>query len=487
MPSTLFVKKAVADLQADAEGAHHGLKRTLGAIDLIALGIGAIIGTGIFVLTGRAAEANAGPAVALSFVIAGIASAFAGLCYAEMASMIPIAGSAYTYAYATMGELIAWVIGWDLILEYLVGAATVSVGWSGYVTAFVKGALGIVLPKEWSSAPFAWNESDHAFHATGAILNLPAVLIVLAVTVILVIGIKESARFNAAIVFVKLVVVCLFIVAAAPYVNRANWSPFIPDNTGEFGHFGLSGVFQGATTVFFAYIGFDAVSTAAQETKNPQRNLPIGILGSLGICTVLYIAVSVILTGVVSYKELGVPHPIALGISVTGKRWLETAVEIGAIAGLSSVMLVMLLGQPRIFYSMARDGLFPEFATRVHPRFGTPYITTIVSGVLCSVAGGLLPLEVLGHLTSIGTLFAFVLVSIGVMVLRLRNPEIPRAFRVPGGAYVVPLLGAGSSGLLMCTAPPSTLLRLFVWMAIGLVFYASYGRVHSKLRQAAPR
>jgi APA family basic amino acid/polyamine antiporter len=485
MGSPLFLKKAISDLQADAEGAHHGLKRSLGAIDLIALGIGAIIGTGIFVLTGRAAEANAGPAVALSFIIAGVASAFAGLCYAEMASMIPIAGSAYTYAYATMGELIAWMIGWDLVLEYLVGAATVSVGWSGYVTAFVKGALGIDLPREWSSAPLAWSESAHEFQSTGAVLNLPAVLVVLAVTAILVVGIKESARFNAAIVFVKVVVVCLFIVAAAPYIHRANWSPFIPDNTGEFGHFGISGVFQGATTVFFAYIGFDAVSTAAQETKNPQRDLPIGILGSLAICTVLYIAVSVVLTGVVSYKELGVPHPIALGISVTGKRWLETAVEIGAIAGLSSVMLVMLLGQPRIFYSMARDGLFPEFATKVHPRFGTPHVTTIVSGVLCALAGGFLPLEVLGHMTSIGTLFAFVLVSIGVMVLRLRHPELPRAFRVPGGAYVVPLAGAVSSGVLMCTAPPSTLIRLFAWMAVGLVLYAVYGRVHSKLRKAA--
>ena len=286
--------------------------------------------------------------------------------------MIPIAGSAYTYAYATMGELVAWIIGWDLILEYLVGAATVSAGWSGYVVAFVKTTFGVTLPVAWTSAPLVWVEAAHEFRSTGAIVNLPAVLISLAVTVILVVGIKESARFNTVIVFVKVVVVCLFVVFAAPFVNQANWHPFIPKNTGTFGEFGPSGVLQGATKVFFAYIGFDAVSTAAQETKNPQRDLPIGILASLGICTlVLYIAVSLVLTGVVPYTALNVPHPIAVGISVTGIGWLTKAVEIGAIAGLSSVMVVLLLGQPRIFYSMAHDGLFPAFAAKVHPRFGT--------------------------------------------------------------------------------------------------------------------
>ena len=478
----LFATKSIDELRSHAES-DHGMKRALGALDLVMLGVGAIIGTGIFVLTGRAAAANAGPAVALSFVVAGIASTFAGLCYAEMASMIPIAGSAYTYSYATMGELVAWIIGWDLILEYLVGAATVSVGWSGYVVAFMHDTFAVDLPHGWVNAPFIWN--GHAFEATGAYLNVPAVLVILAVTALLVRGIKESARFNTVIVFVKVVVVLLFIAFAARFVNTANWHPFVPPNEGPFGRYGLSGVLQGATMVFFAYIGFDAVSTAAQETRRPQRDLPIGILGSLAMCTVLYIAVSLILTGVVSYTKLSVPHPIALGVEATGQRWLETAVEIGAIAGLSSVMLVMLLGQPRIFFAMAHDGLFPPVAAKIHPRYGTPYITTMITGGVCAVAGGLLPIDILGELTSIGTLFAFVLVSIGVMILRLKRPELPRAFKAPGGPFLVPILGALTSGLLMYTATTATIVRLFGWMAIGLVIYVAYGRKHSKLRARA--
>jgi basic amino acid/polyamine antiporter, APA family len=468
-------------LQADADFAH-GLKRTLTATDLVLLGIGAIIGTGIFVLTGRAAAANAGPAVALSFTVAAIASAFAGLCYAEMASMIPVAGSAYTYAYATMGELVAWIIGWDLILEYLVGAATVSVGWSGYVVAFVHNITGWQMPAAWTSSPLVWSEVHKHVQFTGAFINLPAVFITLFITAILVVGIKESARFNSVIVVVKVLVVLLFIAAATPFIRTENWHPFIPANTGTFGHYGISGILQGATMVFFAYIGFDAVSTAAQETRNPRRDLPIGILGSLAVCTVLYIAVSLILTGVVHYTKLSVPHPIALGIAATGVRWLETAVEIGAIAGLSSVMIVMLLGQPRIFFSMAVDGLLPPVAAKVHPRFGTPHITTITTGLVCALAGGLLPIDILGELTSIGTLFAFVLVSIGVMILRLKRPDIPRSFRVPGGPYLIPILGALFSGALMYTATTHTLIRLFAWMAIGLVIYFAYSRKHSKLR-----
>ena len=490
----LFATKSVDQLRSDAEHGHD-LKRTLGALDLVMLGIGAIIGTGIFVLTGRAAAANAGPAVALSFVVAGIASAFAGLCYAEMASMIPIAGSAYTYAYATMGELVAWIIGWDLILEYLVGAATVSVGWSGYVVEFIRHIFHVDLPKAWTSAPVIWREAHTVVDAagnsvttpgeflmTGAYLNVPAMLIVLVVTGILVVGIRESARFNSAIVFVKLTVVLLFIAFAAGFVNKANWTPFIPPNTGTFGKYGVSGIFQGATMVFFAYIGFDAVSTAAQECKKPQRDLPIGILVSLAVCTVLYVVVSLILTGVVSYTELSVPHPIAVGIKVTGIGWLETAVEVGAIAGLSSVMLVMLMGQPRIFFAMAKDGLFPKVAAKIHPRYGTPHITTVITGVVCAIAGGLLPIDILGELTSIGTLFAFVLVSLGVLILRLKRPDIQRSFKVPGGPYLVPLLGAATSGMLMYTATTATLVRLFLWMGIGLVFYFLYGRRYSKLR-----
>jgi basic amino acid/polyamine antiporter, APA family len=480
----LFATKSIASLLKDAEG-EHGFKRSLGPLDLVTLGIGAIIGTGIFVLTGHAAARSAGPAVALSFVIAGVAATFAGLCYAEMASMIPVSGSAYTYAYATMGELVAWIIGWDLILEYLVSAAAVSVGWSGYAVAFLHDTFGIDLPRAWTSAPVLWNEAQQRFEGTGAFLNVPAVLISGAVTALLVRGIKESARINTIIVFLKVAVVLLFIAFAVGFVQTSNWHPFIPPNEGHFGRFGVSGVFQGATMVFFAYIGFDAVSTAAQETRNPQRDLPIGILASLAICTVLYIAVSLILTGVVPYDRLNVAHPIALGVEATGQRWLATAVEIGAIAGLSSVMLVMLMGQPRIFFSMSHDGLFPPVAAKIHPRFGTPYVTTVLTGVVCAVAGGILPIDILAELTSIGTLFAFVLVSIGVMILRVKRPELPRAFRAPGGAYFVPIMGVLTSGTLMYTATTATIIRLFAWMAIGLFIYFMYGRKHSKLRAAA--
>jgi APA family basic amino acid/polyamine antiporter len=476
----LFATKSVDQLRQFAES-DAGLRRSLTALDLVMLGIGAIIGTGIFVLTGTAAANNAGPGVALSFIVAGVASGFAGLCYAEMASMIPVSGSAYTYAYATMGELVAWIIGWDLILEYLVASAAVSVGWSGYVVAFLHDTFGVDLPAAWTNAPVVWAE-DH-FQSTGAIVNAPAAIISLVVTALLVRGIKESARFNTIIVFVKVAVVLLFIAFAAPFVKTQNWHPFVPPNTGKFGQFGASGILRGAVKVFFAYIGFDAVSTAAQETRNPQKDLPKGILGSLAICTVLYVIVSLILTGVVSYTKLDVPHPIAVGVEATGQLWLATAVEIGAIAGLTSVMLVMLLGQPRIFFAMAHDGLFPAIAAKVHPRFGTPYITTIITGVVCAVAGGVLPIDILAELTSIGTLFAFVLVSIGVLILRIQRPNLPRAFRVPGGTYFVPIAGALCSGSLMCWATIPTIVRLFVWMGIGLAIYFAYGAKHSKLRR----
>jgi APA family basic amino acid/polyamine antiporter len=480
MPHPWFATKSVDELRAEAD--HGGFHRRLGAFDLVVLGVGAIIGSGIFVLTGHAAAVNAGPAIPISFAIAGVAAGFAALCYAEMSSMIPVAGSAYTYAYATLGELLAWIIGWDLILEYLIGAATVSVGWSSHVVAFFEHVTGYALPPTWTSAPIRWNAFTHAIESTGAVLNLPAVLIVLAITFVLVLGIRESARLNAGIVFIKLAVLLLFIAVASRFVNPENWRPFIPENTGSFGHYGGSGVFQGATMVFFAYIGFDAVSTAAQETRRPQRDLPIGILVSLAICTVLYVAISVILTGLVPYPKLSVADPMVVGAKATPIGWLETAVEVGAIAGLSSVMLVMLLAQPRIFYAMARDGLFPPFAKRIHPRFGTPHVATWITGAVCALLGGILPIEILGELTSIGTLFAFVLVSLGVMVLRLRRPDLPRGFRVPGGPYLVPLFGAASAGTLIATATKETLLRLFVWMGIGLLLYACYGRRHSRLR-----
>ena len=483
MANDLFATKSVEDLRAQAARGQ-GFKQELGALELVMLGIGVVIGTGIFVLTGRAAAVNAGPAVGVSFAIAGVAATLGALCYAEMASMLPMSGSAYTYAYATLGELVAFMIGWDLILEYMVGAATVSVGWSGYVVAFIAHITGYRLPKTWTSAPFVWEEASQSVQATGSYINLPAILIIALITGILIIGIRASAKFNAKLVFVKLTVILLFIGFAGRFVNPANWVPFIPPNTGTFGHFGWSGVFQGATMVFFAYLGVDNISTAAQEAKDPQRNIPLAIFVTLAICTVLYIAVSLILTGVVPYQTLSVPHPIAVGIAATGIGWLETAVEVGAIAGLTSVMLVQLFGQPRIFFAMAVDGLLPQSVAKVHPRFGTPYITTLVTGAFCALGGGLLPIDVLGELTSIGTLFAFVLVSVGVMILRLRRPDVERRFRVPFGPYVIPLLSAAVSTALMAVATVHTLVRLFVWMAIGLIIYFKYGYAHSVLRRS---
>jgi APA family basic amino acid/polyamine antiporter len=454
------------------------MKKRLNAFDLTMLGIGGIIGTGIFVLTGTAAAQNAGPAIVISFAISGFVAAFAALCYSEMAAMIPVSGSAYTYAYATMGELVAWIIGWDLILEYLVGASAVSVGWSGYFCSFLAG-FGVPIHQEWTTAPFSFNATSETFHVTGAYVNLPAMVIVLAITALLILGIRESAVLNSVVVVIKVTVVIMFIVAAGLYINPSYWDPFIPENQGKFGAFGWSGILQAATTVFFAYIGFDAVSTTAQECKNPGRDLPIGICLSLAICTVLYILVALMLTGVVPYTQLNVPHPIAVGIEATGIKWLAPIIEVGAICGLTSVLLVLLLGQPRIFYSMAHDGLLPKAFGRLHHRFGTPWVTTLVTGVICAIVGGLLPIDVLAELTSVGTLFAFVLVSIGVMILRIQQPHAHRPFRVPFGPYIIPPLGALTSLLLIVTARPSTLLRLFIWMAVGIVIYVAYGRTHS--------
>lgn len=486
MPNPLFAIKSLDALQRDA-AQDRGLRRSLGALDLTLMGLGAVVGTGIFVLTGRAAAANAGPAVTISFAIGALAAALAALCYAEMASMIPVSGSAYTYAYATLGELIAFIIGWDLVLEYGVAASTVCVGWSGYVTAFIKNVTGYALPPAWSSAPIVYDSAIGAMQPTGAYLNLPAMFIILLVTFVLARGVSLSMRLTARVVFVKLAVILLFLVAAAPFVRRENWVPFIPPNTGEFGHFGVSGIFQGATMLFFAYCGFDAISTAAQESRRPQRDIPIAILVSLVIASSLYIAVSLVLTGLVPYPQLSVPHPMAVGIAVTGMAWMEGAIEVGAIAGLTSVLMMQLYGQTRIFYTMSVDGLLPAVASRIHPRYGTPYRLTWITGIAAAFGGGLLPIEILGELTSIGTLFAFVLVSVGVMILRLRRPEVPRLFRVPGGPFVLPILSTLVSGTLMCTATPHTILRLFGWMALGLVIYFLYGRRHSLLRQGAAK
>jgi APA family basic amino acid/polyamine antiporter len=479
----LFRKKSLQMLLAQAEEKEHSLKRALGAMNLTLLGVGGIIGAGIFVLTGQAAAQYAGPGIVLSFIISAVGCAFAGLCYAEFASMIPIAGSAYTYSYATIGELLAWIIGWDLILEYLFGAATVSVGWSGYVTSFLAD-FGLSIPAKLASAPFAFDHVN-GWAATGAIINLPAVLIIAAVTGLLVVGIQESATFNDFAVFAKVTVVILFIVFGVSYVNSANWHPFVPPNTGTFGQFGWSGIARGAGVIFFAYIGFDAVSTAAQEARNPQRDMPIGILASLAIATVLYIMVALVLTGIVKYDQLLVPDPIAVGVNAAGPAlfWLRKFIKIGAIAGLSSVMLVLLLGQPRIFYSMSMDGLLPPFFSKVHPRFRTPHITTMVTGAVAALLGGLFPIGALGEMVSIGTLLAFAIVCVSIIVLRRTHPDLNRPFRTPW-VPLVPALGAIVSFAQMAFLPPATWLRLIAWMAIGLAIYFLYGRHNSKLATA---
>lgn len=488
---SIWSKKPLALLMHEASGEGEiTLKRSLTATNLTLLGIGAIIGAGIFVLTGTAAAQHAGPAIVISFIIAGAGCAFAGLCYAEFASMIPIAGSAYTYGYATLGELLAWIIGWDLILEYLFAASTVAVGWSGYVVQGLKD-LGIVIPSEFTSSPFVV-EGTHTLVRTGAIVNLPAVLLVLALTWLLVLGIRESARLNNIIVYVKVAIVVLVIAFGAFYVDTANWSPFIPAQltdalTGEpiAGKFGWSGIFAGAGVIFFAYIGFDAVSTAAQEAKNPQRDLPIGIMASLAVCTVLYILMAMVMTGLVPFALLDVAEPVYVALEGAGPQlaWLKYLTTVGAVAGLASVVLVMLMAQPRIFYAMSRDGLLPPIFGKVHPKYQTPWLATIITGTCAAVVAGLLPIGLLGQLVSIGTLFAFVIVCAGILVLRYTSPELHRPFRTPFVPFV-PLAGIGICAWLMYSLPRDTWWRLAIWMAIGVVIYFSYGRTHSKLAKA---
>lgn len=461
MSSRLFRKKSIDLLIAEAGGGS-GLKKTLGALDLTMLGIGAIIGTGIFVLTGVAAAEHAGPALVLSFIISGIACAFAALVYAEFSSSVPVAGSAYTYSYASLGELMAWIIGWDLMLEYLLAASTVAIGWSGYFQSLLSG-LGIHLPA-WASGAIGT--------APGAMLNVPAILIALVITTLLSLGVKEAARFNNIIVFVKLAAILLFIVVASRYVKPANWSPFLP--------FGMKGVFGGAAVVFFAYIGFDSVSTAAEEVKNPKKDMPIGIIASLIICTALYIIVSLILTGVVPYQQLDVAAPVALALQYIHQDWAAGIISLGAIGGITTVLLVMLYGQTRVFFAMSRDGLLPKVFSRVHPKHQTPFISTWLTGIVVAVIAGLTPINVVAELVNIGTLSAFVFVSIGVIVLRKTNPDLPRAFRVPGVPYV-PVLAAAFCIFLMLQLPALTWYRFIIWLVIGLLIYFLYGIRHSAL------
>jgi APA family basic amino acid/polyamine antiporter len=464
MDSNLFKTKSIEQIVSDVEHGGRSLRRSLTALDLTLLGIGAIIGTGIFVLTGTAAANQAGPAIMMSYLAAGLACGFAALCYAEFASMIPIAGSAYTYAYATLGELFAWMIGWDLILEYAVGSMTVAIGWSGYMQRLLSG-FGINLPAWMSAAP------------PNGIINVPAVIIVLFIMILLVIGIRESARFNALMVTVKLIAILFFIAAGATFVRPDNWTPFAP--------FGWPGIMAAAAVVFFAYIGFDAVSTTAEEAKNPQRDLPIGIIASLLVCTILYLAVSAVLSGivpVVQYRQdtQFLNAPVAFALSVIGQDWAAGLVSAGAVAGITSVLLVMLMSQPRIFFAMSRDRLLPPGVSKVHPRFGTPYITTIITCVAVAIVAGLTQIQVVGEMTSIGTLFAFVVVCAAVLVLRRTRPDAHRPFKVPAGA-LFPVLGILSCGYLMLSLPVITWVRFLVWLNLGMMIYWFYGRTHSPL------
>ncbi|MDP1616460.1 amino acid permease [Phenylobacterium sp.] len=469
-----------------AEQGEHTLKRSLGPVSLTALGIGSVIGAGIFVLTGQAAEAHAGPAITISFIIAGLVCALAALCYAELASTIPVAGSAYTYAYATVGEFFAWIIAWDLIVEYLFAGATVAVGWSGYFVGMMAD-FGVLIPAAWSQAPYLVNDA-HQLVATGAILNVPAMAVIGITAAVLIAGITESAVFNNAIVLLKVSVVLLVIIFGFLYVNPANWQPFIPAETTDpitgASKYGLGGIFAAAGVIFFAYIGFETISTAAQETKNPQRTLPIGILASLAICTVLYILMSLVITGLAPYTTLNVPAPVYVAVDNVGPQlaWLKPVVTIGATVGLASTIMALLYGQSRIFYAMSRDGLLPPIFSKVHPKRRTPWAGTALTAIFAGLMAGLFPIGLLGELVSVGTLLAFSMICGAVLYLRVTRPDLPRAFKTPLVWLVAP------GGMLAClylisSLPAATFVRLVVWLAIGIVVYFGYAYWHSRYHE----
>jgi len=469
----LWTRKPISELAAHTMPEGHALKRILGPWDLVLLGIGAVIGAGLFSITGIAAAENAGPAITIAFLIAALGCFFAGLCYCELAGMIPISGSAYTYAYATMGELVAWMVGWSLILEYALGSATVSISWSAYMVSMLHD-LGIYLPLKLVASPW---QPIHLADGTAVYgwINLPSLLIVTAISALLIRGIKESSFFNTIIVLIKVSAVLVFIFLGFFYINPENYHPFIPSNTGDYGHFGWSGIFRAAGVLFFAYIGFDAVSTASQEAKDPQRSIPMGILGSLVICTILYVLFGFVLTGLVNYKELHVAAPVALAVSKTPFLWLGWIIKLAVLAGLTSVILVMLLGQSRIFYAMSRDRLLPKCFSEIHPIFHTPWRSNLILMVFVGLIGAFAPISAVGHMTSIGTLLAFTIVCMGVLILRYTDPQLHRPFRITY-APLVSILGILVCLVMMFSLDQDAWWRLVIWLGIGLIIYLSYGR-----------
>lgn len=477
----LFAKKPIHDLLEEASNKKQGLERKLSAMDLTTMGIGAIVGAGIFVLTGQAAADYAGPAVTFSMILAALVCVFAALCYAEFASLIPIAGSAYSYAYVTMGEFTAWTIGWGLTLEYLFSAATVAVGWSGYFDSLLRD-MGVSVPSQWANAPFIYDASL-GWVKSGAIVNLPAMVIMGLIGLLIAMGIKTAARFNQVMVITKLAVILLFLGCGIFYVNSANLVPFIPENTGIFGQYGWSGIVRGAGVVFFAYIGFDAVSTLAQEAKNPQKDLPVGMIGSLGVSAIIYVAIALVLTGIVSYQFLGVPAPLAVAVDALGSNfiWLRFILKFGILIGLTSVVLVMLIGQTRIFYSMAHDGLFPKIFGKVNAKHN-PVMNTLIVTAAGVLVCGIFPVGILGQLVSMGTLLAFAIVCFGVLVLRYTQPKLHRPFKVPFSPWI-PLLGTAACVTQMLVLPSVTWVQLISWLIIGCLIYFGYGMHHSKIRR----